>query len=76
MLCKGCLEYFANPKNFILAPCVPWIYCHHEEAQDKKEETRPCWCKYGIYERTPEVSAGNNYNSWKIIFCPVCGRML
>lgn len=30
-LCKECLQYYSNPKNFPWTPgSIPWTHCHHE----------------------------------------------
>jgi len=73
MKCRMKFDSYWNDEKY------PYIHCHHDEPEEKPKSN--CWCKYPFEKR-------NNWNvsvkdkeglpcpTWKIIYCPVCGKVL
>ena len=73
-LCWKCRERFKGSGNPYIDTIVDTLHCHHEPKEKEK-----CWCEYD-YKNPFYVECSDadqpDVKSYRIKFCPVCGRKL
>ena len=72
-LCWKCIEAWKEIDG-ICEQFPPWLHCHHKP--EEKPEKPKCWCDAPLHLRSADTWIPDNWYSWKVKFCPVCGKKL